>query len=257
MIGQNELIQNIDNLIINKKFPHSIILEGKKGCGKHTLINYIADKLNLSIIDLTNKIEQQILDEIALSPSTTIYTINGDKITTKQQNMLLKTLEDNELNYFILVCELVNIFIPTIINRCQIFEFAPYTKETLNQFTDSELILEYAETPGIVEELKLINISDVIDLCYKIFDKIKIASYSNIFVIPEKLWYNKYEEDKVSFDIFIELLGKVAFNLYCQSKISFQVYSLTSSLYNNSKIPNINKKMLFEEFIVQLKMSLT
>ena len=45
---------HIFNYIDNKKLPHSIIISGDRGCGKHSLLYYISDKFNLEIEDITS-----------------------------------------------------------------------------------------------------------------------------------------------------------------------------------------------------------
>ena len=48
IIGQTKLINRINSFTIDS-LPHSILMIGDLGCGKHTLCKYIADKFGLEI----------------------------------------------------------------------------------------------------------------------------------------------------------------------------------------------------------------
>ena len=42
-------------------------------------------------------------------------------------------------------------------------------------------------------------------------------------------------------------------DLYCKGIISFEMFNLTREFYNNTFIPNVNKRHLVENYIVNLK----
>ena len=65
MIGQNKIKNLIETSSLDN-FPNSLILLGEKGSGKHTICDLISDKLNLQIIDISEKLTQEMIDEIAL-----------------------------------------------------------------------------------------------------------------------------------------------------------------------------------------------
>ena len=46
--GQSKLLNIVNNFTLDT-LPHTILLEGLKGSGKHSIVSYIADKLNLQI----------------------------------------------------------------------------------------------------------------------------------------------------------------------------------------------------------------
>ena len=89
MIGQKKLIEKINNCTIDS-FPHSLILVGEEGCGKHTVIKYIADKFSFPVFDITENLDLETIEDISLSTSPVIYIINGDKINERQENVILK-----------------------------------------------------------------------------------------------------------------------------------------------------------------------
>ena len=86
IIGIIKIINNynIDNL------PHSIILCGKEGCGKHILGQYISDKFNLNVLDITDNLSEELINNIYRNSTPRLYQVDLRKITEKDQNILLK-----------------------------------------------------------------------------------------------------------------------------------------------------------------------
>jgi replication-associated recombination protein RarA len=255
MIGQDRIINKIENITISS-LPHSLILLGDKGSGRHTIVSLIADKLNLTVIDITNDITQETIENAYFRSEPYIYLIDSDNITVKQENMILKFLEEPLKNSFIIIlCRNSNSVLPTIWNRCFTWQLNRYTKDTLKYFTDNELILQIATTPGQVIELEnASNLDQMIDLSNKIINKISLANFSNILTIPDKIAFNN-EQNKFDIDLFIKIL------LYCVEGRIIKVdkreyillYQLTHKLYSDSFIPHINKKNIFENYLLRAR----
>lgn len=263
MIGQQKVLSKLNSLIDNHNLSHTILFEGPWGCGKHTLSKEIATKLNLDYYDITSTISLELLTQIVLTPLPALYFIDGNEITIKQQNAVLKFLEEPNVNFYIVVaCESTSTLLPTVVNRCQKFTFEGYSNEELKQFlTDSdnaEQILAYATTPGWVIEFNNHPIQDVVALCEKIFLKIDIANFSNILTIPDKIALTKEEiekGEKIPFQIFTLILLKTALKLYKNSSIIYNRYELTQEFCNDCTISNINKRQLLESYLIKLKLT--
>lgn len=255
LIGQQKLYTTLTNLIKNNKFPQVMLLEGKIGCGKHTLVQELSTQLNIEVIDITNKVELDTINEIILEPIKYLYLVDVSQISIREQNILLKLLEEPPVNcYIVLLCTGRNEVLPTVLNRCQYYSFNPYTQEELKQFTEDESIIEYVDTPGLIKELSKYDIQSLVQLCEKIFLKIQQASCSNILTIPGKLNFTKeVQEDKFGYGIFICVLKNVGLKLYKQNSITYPMYELCEQLYKDSFITNINKQHLFEHFLINLK----
>ena len=258
MVGQTNLLNRIDNLINTNSFPRTSLFEGDYGCGKHTLAEHISSKLDYQLIDITDSITLDTLEQIQLSPTPFVYLINADEISVKEQNMILKFLEEPLKNsYVILICESKQRLLETVINRCQCYRFESFSDEELSQFIDSDTskyIVKFGRTPGWIKKLKESNIDDIVELCNKIFLKISVANYSNVLTISEKISLTKDCEDKIDFRVFVYLLMNIGYDLYLSNQISFDVFQKTSDFYNNSFILNINKRHLLEHYLVELKM---
>ena len=199
MIGQEKILSMINNSTLDT-FPNSLILLGEKGSGKHSLTNLISEHLHLQIVDISEKLTQEMIDEIYMKPEPYIYVISSDKLNIKNQNSILKFLEEPLKNsYIILLVENKNMLLPTIINRCQIWQLEKYTKEQLKTLlgkNQDENILDVVTTPGDIEMMSHVNnnYDEMLLLCEKIVDKIPVASFSNVLSISDKIKFT--EKDK-------------------------------------------------------------
>lgn len=252
----NTLKSKVDMLNLDT-FPRTLLLNGEKGCGKHTLLKYISSHLALEVEDITDNISLELISDIMLRPNPTIYAIDIDKLTLNEENAILKFLEEPLKNSFIiLLSENKYNLIPTIFNRCVIWDFAPYEKEYLRNFLvdkNQDMILEYATTPGKVIEYCNHKIYDMVALANKIFDNISKANIANALSLSKYLSF-KSEKDKFDVDIFFDILRKVAEKRYVNNLGIFKHWELTSKLVKKCKIKNVDKKLLFDSYIIEMYM---
>lgn len=253
----------VDSYIIDN-FPHSIILVGEDGCGKHTLCNYISSHLQFDCVDISNNLSLDILWESQLNSKPIIYLIDTDQKQIKYQNELLKTLEDySSINYFILLSTNEKNILPTIINRCDVWRYRPYSIQELELVSGSFKNLKLKSifhTPGQV--LKWGNnslIDDIQNLCITIFDRIDNANISNILSISNKIDFNnKNSDDKYPIDLFKRILYYISYErcLNYKNNIYHAVYDLTRDYINSISMLNINQQRKFEQYLFRLKILL-
>ena len=116
LIGQKKIIKKINEL---SNLPHSFSLIGKAGSGKHVLVKYINDKFfDIPFLDITDNHEEEMLDNIYRYPQKRLYILDMNKITQKEQNKLLKFIEEPFENIY--VCLLTtdqNLFLSTMRKR--------------------------------------------------------------------------------------------------------------------------------------------
>lgn len=252
---QDKLLYMIDNYSPTT-FPHSIILNGEKGCGKHMLVSEIAAKYNLNIVDITEKLNLETLTEISLNPNPTLYLINGNDITIKEQNVILKFLEEpNESTYIIVLIDNINMLLTTIINRCIQFDFERYSDNALKSFNPeiSDDLLELCRTPGDVIEFSNYPIIEIKELCTKIFDIIKDVNISNILkVLPDKIAFEN-EQTKFNVDLFFRCLHNISYKRIISGMKEYDIYLITAQLLSDMTIPRINKRHLYENYLIRLK----
>lgn len=255
--GQEKLCDKID-LYTMDTFPRTLLLLGEYGSGKHLLTSYIANKLSLEIEDISDSLTLETIDNITHSTFPKIYVIDSAKLTVKNENVILKFLEEPLKNAFIIVlCEHKSSIIPTVLNRCQVWELVSYEKPFLetfvtNEAVDKSILLKVATTPGKVMEYQLYPLSEMVELAHKIFKSIKNANFANVLTISRFIAF-KNEKDKFDFNLFVDILHIVCKELYMENTIGFPIYLLTNKLSNNKHIFNIDRKSLFENYLMELK----
>lgn len=264
MIGQEFLINKINNITIDI-LPRSLILLGEVGSGRHSLVTLIQQKLDIPYFDITKNISKDNIDEIYLKIEPIIYLIDLDNISIKEENMILKLVEEPLKNAFIIfIARARTTIIPTILNRCQIWELEKYTEEQLRYFLttiednypDYFYLIRFCNTPGQLLHMIQYNndIKCMEELCNKIIDHIGTARFSNTLTISNKIAFNG-ENDKWDYDIFIKILHNTIIN---RIKIEdnnnlFLKYRVINQLCRDSQIAHINKQYLFENCLYTLR----
>ena len=257
IVGQDKLLKFIDKQTLST-LPRTIMLEGASGSGRHLICNYISEKFNLKIEDISNNLTYEAIESINLRVEPYLYIIDSSQITVKNENAILKFLEEPLKNaYIIILTENKYNQIDTIRNRCCILTMSPYSRELLEEFIvnkqDKDVILTICETPGDIIKMQSHSIKDMIDLCVKIFDKIQMASYANMLTLSNNVAF-KNEKDKYDFHIFFKTLIYVAkVQVVNHTPKCIAIYNLTNEYYNRTHIRNIDNKMLFENYLFQLK----
>lgn len=258
MIGQQNLQRKIKNLSLDN-FPHSILLVGETGCGKHTLFRLLAEHLILETEDITQSISQDKIYEMTLDVSPKLYLVDCTNITLKQENILLKILEEPTKNVFlVLICETLSQVLPTIRNRCQTWEFEPYSVDDLKLFTQDETLCYVATTPGQILNLQENNITELFNLCNTILDRIANANYSNTLTIDKKVDV-KRDGNGYDFSCFVRCLlhiitDRLRNDAYAgRYKKLIEAYRLTSTLNQHRYIPHVNLQYLLDCYLTNLK----
>lgn len=259
--GQSKLLNIVSNFTLDT-LPHTILLEGLKGSGKHSIVSYMADKLNLQIEDISGKLTMEMIEEINNKIAPYIYIIDASNLNEKNENSLLKFLEEPLKNAYIFVlCNNKYDLIETIRNRCYLLTMEKYSNEVLSEFVNSDhnnkdLILMIAETPGEVISLQQYDLKEMLNLADKILDKISIASFSNTLSLTNKIAFNN-EKDKFDFNLFFKLLQfcskQRVINNFPKSITS---YYITEDYYNRTHVNHIDKKQLFENYLFTLKIEM-
>lgn len=253
MIGQTNLINKFFQYSLDT-LPHSIILCGQYGCGKHTLVSMLANHFNVELFDISKKLSYEDIIKLFTNTSITFYQIDISDITIDNQNSLLKFLEEPPNNsYIFILCDDLNMLLSTIVNRCQVFKFSSYSKEELLQFCNLSSALEYCSTPGQCIKFNNFNIDKANDIINKILTKINIASIPNILQLTNQFNYN--DEGNLNIDIFMRVFIKSITNEINNNNDSkiIQVYYLTNNYYNKFNLNGINKQKLFEQLLFDIK----
>ena len=257
IIGQDKLLNRI-NMHTLDDFPKSVLLIGLRGSGRHGIVNYMSDKFQLPVQDITENID---VDEIYQRPEPYFYIVDLSKLDMKKQNILLKTVEEPLNNSFIvLLAESKNAILSTLLSRCIIFQMEHYNHNQLMKFVpnevfDKETLVEIAKTPGRCLEWGNLPIDEMKKLAETIIEKVPLTTFSNVLNILNKI---KFKDSDSGYDVyaFSSLLQYlIIVKLKESSNIIYQkLYSITNKLNNDLLIPNIDKQRLFGHYLSEMKM---
>jgi len=219
VIGQEPIVRSLVNSLIHDRISHAYLFAGPKGTGKTTVARILARALNcqnlkdksepcnkcsscqeiingasLDIIELdgaSNRgIEEirELREGIKFSPSGLKYKVfiidEVHMLTTPAFNALLKTLEEPPAHaIFILATTEAHKVLPTIISRCQRYDFRKLTlKEQIEQLRN------IAEKEGVSAEedaLRLIGVVSSGDLRDAISILDQVISGKNKVILSE------------------------------------------------------------------------
>ena len=267
MIKLTPYFNKIDSYNNLSNFPHTLMLLGDSGSGRHTVGNYIVKKFSVPCIDLTNVLNTSnteqfsnfVFTNMISSTVPKVYFIDFDKIYSNKalkQNSILKLVEEPQSNIFIVMFAVnINSVLGTIYNRCQVWKLPTYTKTDLLEFTKDTLILDVVNTPGQVIKLNNVDIKALSEYAKLVIDKAASSNFSNVLTIPEHIAF-KHEPDKYDVDLFIRFLLYYAKQavLSKYNKRNYYIFECTRKLFNIYYSSAVDGKMLFHNYLTKLKL---
>ena len=257
MIGQDKILNQLKNAL-----PDTTLLVGPSGCGKHLMVDELSKYYNLPLIDITENISDEYIAQMHLRALPTLYLIDLTKLSDKEQNIVLKCVEEpSETFKIILIATNRESVLNTVLNRSICYQFDEYSKDILRNFIpkgceDNDLLLDIVKTPGQLKDLTNYKINDMIDVGNKIVSKINIANYPNALSISTKRINYKDEYDKFNLDVFLELLKVLFFNEYLETSkdINYKLYLITTETISKLRDSRLNKRFMFENYLTKIWM---
>lgn len=176
VVGQQAITNTLLNAIENNHLAQALLFCGPRGVGKTTCARILAKKINqdgtenpdedfaFNIFELdaasNNSVDdiRSLIDQVRIPPQTGFYKVYIiDEVHMLSQaafNAFLKTLEEPPKHaIFILATTEKHKIIPTILSRCQIFDFKRITVKDTREY------LKYiAENQGITAEEDALHI---------------------------------------------------------------------------------------------------
>jgi len=242
VIGQSSITKTLENAIQNNQLPQAMLFCGPRGVGKTTCARILAKQINNSdqILDYSYNIFEldaasnngvddirNLIDQVRIPPQTghyKVYIIDEVHMLSGQAfNAFLKTLEEPP-NYaiFILATTEKHKVIPTILSRCQIYDFKKINiidiknhlesiakKENISYDEDS-LFLIASKCDGALRDAlsifdRLVNFTDgniTKDLAYK---NLNILDHDTYFKATDLILKNDITNCLVLFNNIINL----------------------------------------------------
>lgn len=254
MIGQLRLINEFKNKTLDT-LNHSNLIIAPKGYGKHTFVKELATIFRTELLDLTDFIDLDTIQQLESSATVKFYLIDLDKISIKEQNMILKLVEEPLNTVFLfLIASSETIPLSTIYNRCILFKFEQYSIAELKAFTDDPMLIKLFDNPGLIEKAKTQDINKLIALVDNFIENAKKANYANLLTITNKI---NFSNDNSLFDIDIfmtVLLDRILDKLLIVDAYELiKLFALVKFYIQKLNLPNINKRYIFEKFLLDAK----
>jgi len=143
--GQDHIVAALEGALKKDTIPHALLFAGPRGTGKTSIARIFAREIGASAMD-TYEIDaasnrgiddiRELRDAVHTVPYESkkkVYIIDEVHMLTKEAfNALLKTLEEPPSHVvFILATTEIEKLLPTILSRCQVFQFKMPTKAIL------------------------------------------------------------------------------------------------------------------------------
>ena len=255
MVGQRDLLDRLHSFTLDT-LPKTILLLGECGCGKHTLCQEMGKHFGMPVVDITDSISFESINEIYKSVSPSFYVINMVGLPEKKQNMILKFIEEPlDGAFVVLLSESKSQLLETICNRCYSMQFGKYTEEELAEIAPG---VDFVKFPGLrgMQPGKLLSIGqgqyqEALDLADKFVTSLRMASLPNTLTLVGKFNY-KDEYDKIDIGMWFGMLRR---RILEALKSDFSEFYLTlseltieySKRFSDSRM---NKRTLMENYLV-------
>ena len=254
IIGQTKLLSKINAM---EYLPKTLMFLGPAGCGKHTIAKYVAEEFKLDFVEIEESVSAQDLEDYTHKTIDTLYLINLNKFTEKQQNQFLKFIEEPSKSvYVVLIANSEAGILNTILNRSIKYHLEPYTKEQIEQITNTtvnDLAFKIFQTPGKLLNLTEQSFNDVMGLANTVVHSINRATYPNALVVSTKINY-KDLYNKIDFDLFFDAVEYLALEDYINNKTeqSLTVFKTTNQFKQYATQQNLIKEILMINYLTTL-----
>lgn len=267
MIGQNQLLDTINEYIINKTFPTFCIISGEEGSGKKTLCNHIANKLSSEIMFINNGVEdiRKFIDLASVQQRKILYVLeDGDSMSINAKNAILKIAEEPPTNSnIILLTTDKNYLTDTIRSRGPVFDILPYSKEELIAIYENweqkydinkvHLSLKIVDNPGLLKLALEKEIEETFNFSEKVLNNLDI-SLPNLLKISKSIKLTANDIGTIDLKLFIlcfqyHLLNQMVDRIK-DNNVLFKLSQILSTTKSQINFKSSNKKFVLDNFLI-------
>lgn len=267
MIGQLNNKAYIKQCLENNSFPRFVIITGERGSGKKTMAKYIAKQLKAYEIYPGNNVEavREAIENSYKCAGTTAYIFpDADKMSTQAKNAMLKITEEPPRQaYFIMTVESMNNTLATLKSRGTEIQMECYGSIELETLIDEpndndKLALKIATTPGQLEQLRQMNVTEFYSFCEKVLDNIATVTGVNAFKIGNNF---KFKDDGEGYDpvLFFECIKTICLNRFKEGiseqygEALLNTVIATSNSQRELALTGVKKDSTFDMWILQMR----
>ena len=284
VIGQSSITQTLTNAINLNQLPQALLFCGPRGVGKTSCARILARKINnqekeddikFNVFELdaasNNSVDdiRNLNEQVRIPPQVGKYKIyiidEAHMLSTSAFNAFLKTLEEPPKHaIFILATTEKNKIIPTILSRCQIYDFKSISSVDIAlhlknislknniKFEDQALNIISETAEGAMRDAlslydRLVNLTNANLTTLLVSENLSILNHEIYIQLTEKLLNNNIADILINID---EILKKGFSHLDFLSGLSNYFRNLMLSKnkdtlkFINSKEPVLNKIIL-------------
>lgn len=263
MIGQENLLKEIDKQIKQNTFPRFAILVGTRGGGKKLIAHHIANELEgmeYILQDVSIASVRDMIEDAYTIKDLTIYVIpDADSMSIAARNAMLKVVEEPPNNaYFIMTLENENNTLSTIKSRGTIFNMDNYKADELALYSQSlelpqearEIAIDLCDTPGEINLLSSYDIEAFYDYVQLVVDNIAEVSGANAFKIADKVALKDGAEGYDLKLFWTAFIHNVAYN---KDKKYWNAIPITDKALQQLRIRGINRVFLMDKWILDVR----
>ncbi len=284
VIGQSSITQTLTNAINLNQLPQALLFCGPRGVGKTSCARILARKINnqekeddikFNVFELdaasNNSVDdiRNLNEQVRIPPQVGKYKIyiidEAHMLSTSAFNAFLKTLEEPPKHaIFILATTEKNKIIPTILSRCQIYDFKSISSGDIAlhlknislknniKFEDQALNIISETAEGAMRDAlslydRLVNLTNANLTTLLVSENLSILNHEIYIQLTEKLLNNNIADILININ---EILKKGFSHLDFLSGLSNYFRNLMLSKnkdtlkFINSKEPVLNKIIL-------------
>lgn len=265
MIGQKQILEQIDNWVDMEDFPRFLIITGGRGSGKTLLAQKIAKKLRAFYIPCELGVDavREAVENCYRCNGITVYSfLNADKMSAQAKNALLKITEEPPRSaHFIMTLQDPGSTLETLRSRGTLISMEPYTDAELEEYMGNNVndtILSIASTPGDVNELRKINVEEFFSFCEKVIDNVATVTGVNAFKIAQSL---RFKEDGEGHDpiLFMRCVSAICFeraknaSSAQQVRMNLGILTATAECIRELQLTGVKKDSTVDIWILKVR----
>lgn len=267
MVGQENLKKFVTNIKVGEINLNSLtIIEGESLSGKTTFVKYLAKEIGYNlIITEDTKIDtiREIIKIAYKQKNKTIYYIpHIDTMSIPAKNSLLKLTEEPPKNaYIICSCENAYNTLQTLKSRASILKMELYKEKDLMEYCKNldvnqcDLLTSVCSNIGQIKNIldKKIDVVEIYSFIEKVIENIYEVEGANAFKINKSVKL-KETENGYELDLFFRVFIKLCYDKReDDTELFLNFIIITENYLKDLKIKGINKKMLFDNWILDIR----